>query len=258
MKRTPKPFSLDRHTSRVVQPSWKLHRNCRARTAWLTSSKRLSTILLRWRCIPDARNSAAMLILHLLTIFASWGAGRCGSGRCWSNSPDEVSLKIFRHPCAIGCMGFRWGSRRGRARWIEEGRKRRRREAAPACSHGSVRCRGRWRRSSSGVRGVKSFRIGRSSLFFSKGRSQRKEICEGARSFDLLSCTYLCFCGVDCCVLCCCPDARLMRDVFGCCDGFRHHKSQWWQQHLGAMQRCIHSHVLAFSLLVVPPAVLCT
>ena len=54
------------------------------------------------------------------------------------------------------------------ARWIEEGRKRRRREAAPACSHGSVRCRGRWRRSSSGVRGVKSFRIGRSSLFFSK------------------------------------------------------------------------------------------
>ena len=189
MKRTPKPFSLDRHTSRVVQPSWKLQSNCRARTARLTSSKRRSTILLRWRCIPDARNSAAMLILHLLTIFASWGAGRCGSGRCWSNSPDEVSLKIFRHPCAIGCMGFRWGSRRGMARWIEEGRKRRRREAAPACSHGSVRCRGRWRRSSSGVRGVKSFRIGRSSLFFSKADHRGRR--DASERVHLICCVVL-------------------------------------------------------------------
>ena len=62
--------------------------------------------------------------------------------------------------------------------------------------------------------------------------SFRKQITEEeemrARSFDLLCCMYflLCLCGVDGCILCCRPDARLMRDVCGCCEGFKHPKSE--------------------------------
>ena len=75
-------------------------------------------------------------------------------------------LKIFRP--SFSAQWVRLGSKRGRVRWTEDHYKR---EAAPACSHGSVRCRSCWS-SSSGNESSES----RSKVSVPEGHSFQKRM----------------------------------------------------------------------------------